>query len=72
MEFEAFGSTVQMALGNGHQAITETAVGRFAYDETNGAQLVDVKYYPAGCVNPPPGVASVEWIEGGMQGATCN
>ncbi len=59
--FESFSTTVDMALGGGHQAITE-----------NGENIVtDVKFYPATCVMPPEGVNSVEWIEGGMQGAKC-
>ncbi|MCZ6553719.1 MAG: ABC transporter substrate-binding protein [SAR324 cluster bacterium] len=73
LEFEAFGSRVKLALGKGHQAITETAVGRYKYDEAaGGATIVDIKYYPAECVNPPEGAETVEWIRGGMKGARCN
>lgn len=69
-QFEAFGTTVKMALGDGHQAITETAYGMSKFD--NGVpSITDVMYFPAECVNPPAGVKSVEWIEGGMQGAKC-
>lgn len=72
LEYEAFGNKVQMALGNGHQAITDTAYGQFKFDkETGTATVTDVVYYAAECVNPPPGVNSVEWIEGGMKGAKC-
>src|SRR5690606_24070362 len=71
--FEAFGTTVAMALGNGHQAVTEAAYGKFKYDkETGKATLVDIRYFPAECVNPPPGVTSVDWIKGGMEGAKCD
>lgn len=70
-EYEAFGTTVKMALGDGHQAITETAYGLSKFD--NGVPTItDVVYFPAECVNPPAGVNSVEWIQGGMQGAKCN
>jgi branched-chain amino acid transport system substrate-binding protein len=73
MEFEAFGSTVKMALGKGHQAVSEAAVGRFKFDEAKGeSTLVDVKYYTAECTSPPEGVKSVDWILGGMKGAKCN
>jgi len=33
---------------------------------------VDIQYFAAECVNPPPGVKSIDWIKGGMQGAKCN
>ena len=70
--FESFSTTVDMALGGGHQAITENGYGITKYDAENGENIVtDVKFYPATCVMPPEGVNSVEWIEGGMQGAKC-
>ena len=70
--YEAFGTTVKLALGKGHQAITEAAYGKFKYDKKTGTPtLVDVRYFPAECVNPPEGVNSVDWIKGGMQGAKC-
>lgn len=70
--FEAFSTTVEMKLGNGHQAVTENGYGITKYDEENGENIVtDVKFYPASCVMPPEGVNSVEWIEGGMKGAKC-
>ena len=73
MEFEAFGSTVSMSLGKGHQAVTEAAVGVFKFDvDANEATIQDIKYYAAECVNPPEGISSVDWINGGMQGAKCN
>jgi len=73
MEYEAFGSTIKMGLGKGHQAVSEAAVGRFKFDEAKGeSMLVDIKYYAAECVNPPDGVNSVDWILGGMKGAKCN
>ena len=72
ISFESFSTTVEMALGGGHQAITENGYGITKYDEENGENIVtDVKFYPASCVMPPEGVNSVEWIEGGMKGAKC-
>ncbi|MCP5156113.1 MAG: ABC transporter substrate-binding protein [Ectothiorhodospiraceae bacterium] len=72
-EYEAFGTTVKMALGNGRQAITETAYGLSKFDkETGTATITDIIRFPAECVNPPDGAKSVEWIQGGMQGAKCD
>ena len=71
MEYEAFGATVRMALGQGHQAITGTAYGLYAYDPERGPTVTDVIRYPAACVNPPDGMTSVAWIEAGMPGADC-
>jgi branched-chain amino acid transport system substrate-binding protein len=72
LEFEAIGSNVKMALGKGHQAVSEAAVGRFKWDEgKQNATLVDVKYYPPECATPPEGAKSVDWIAGGMPGAKC-
>ncbi|MEM7775886.1 MAG: ABC transporter substrate-binding protein [Pseudomonadota bacterium] len=70
--FEAFGTTVEMKLGNGQQAITETAYGISKWDSKTGQQTIsEIVYYPATCVNPPDGVKSVDWIRGGMKGASC-
>ncbi len=72
LAFESFSTTVTMALADGHQAVTENAFGISLWNDAEGEPaLVDVKFYPAGCVNPPEGVTSVEWIEKGMPGATC-
>ena len=72
MEFESFSTTVKMANGAGHQAITENVYGISKWnDETAEAGVTDVKFYPAECVMPPEGASSVEWIEGGMKGAKC-
>lgn len=70
--FEAFGTTVKMALGKGHQAITDIAYGTYKYDkETATPTIADVITYAAECVNPPEGVKSAEWIKSGMRGAKC-
>ena len=72
ISFEAFSTTIEMALGGGHQAVTENGYGITKYDEASGENIVtDVKFYPASCVLPPEGVESVEWIKGGMKGAKC-
>ncbi len=72
LKYEAFGTTVDMALGNGHQAITETAYGRYKFDKKTGtATITDVVRFPAECVNPPEGVKSEDWIKGGMKSTKC-
>ncbi|MCR9178412.1 MAG: ABC transporter substrate-binding protein, partial [Alphaproteobacteria bacterium] len=72
MEFKSFSTTVKMANGGGHQAITENVYGISKWnDELAEAGVTDVKFYPAECVMPPEGATSVEWIEGGMEGAKC-
>jgi branched-chain amino acid transport system substrate-binding protein len=72
LTFESMGQTLEMSLGNGHQAVGETAYGTYKFDkETNTPAIVDVIRYPAGCVNPPDGTTSTEWLEAGMPGAEC-
>ena len=62
--FESFSTTVEMALGGGHQAVTENGYGITKYDDENGENIVtNVKFYPATCVMPPEGVNSVDWIK---------
>jgi branched-chain amino acid transport system substrate-binding protein len=68
--FEAPSGTVRMSLAKGHQAVQENAIGRFK--RVNGkATIVDVKRYPAECVNPPEGTTASKWIEAGFPGAKC-
>ncbi len=70
--YESFATTVKMALGDGHQAITENGYGITKWDAKAGElKMEKIKFYPAECVNPPEGVDSVEWIKGGMKGAKC-
>jgi branched-chain amino acid transport system substrate-binding protein len=71
-QFEAFGTHINMALGNGHQAITETAYGLYKFDKSTGtASITDVVRFPAECVNPPVGAKSDDWVKGGLKGAKC-
>ncbi|MGH1413464.1 MAG: ABC transporter substrate-binding protein [Pelagimonas sp.] len=72
LEWEGPSGTVSMALANGHQAIQDTAYGTYKYDKDAGkATLVDVVRFPAECVNPPAGINSIDWINGGFEGAKC-
>jgi branched-chain amino acid transport system substrate-binding protein len=72
LEWEGPSGKVSMALANGHQAIQDTAYGTYKYDKAAGkATLVDVVRFAAECVNPPAGVNSIDWINGGFEGAKC-
>jgi branched-chain amino acid transport system substrate-binding protein len=72
ISFPTPSTTVHMALGNGHQGVTDTAYGTYKFDKATGKPtIVDIVRYAADCVNPPAGVNSVAWLEGGMQGAKC-
>ena len=68
--FEAPSGTVKMTLAKGHQAVQENAIGRFKL-VGGKATIVDVKRYPAECVNPPEGMPASKWIESGFPGAKC-
>jgi branched-chain amino acid transport system substrate-binding protein len=73
ISFPTPSTTVHMALGNGHQGISDTAYGTYKFDKTSGKpEILDIVRYAAECVNPPPGVNSVAWLEGGMKGAKCD
>ena len=73
ISFPTPSTTVHMALANGHQGITDTAYGTYKFDKASGKPtIVDIVRYAAECVNPPPGVNSVDWLESGMKGAKCD
>jgi branched-chain amino acid transport system substrate-binding protein len=73
LEWEAPAGKVKMALGNGHQAIQDSAIGRTRYDAAKKmVMLDDIQRFKAECVNPPPKVKSEEWIKAGMPGAQCD
>jgi branched-chain amino acid transport system substrate-binding protein len=72
IEVKTPSTTVRMALGNGHQGISDTAFGTYKFDKTESKPtLVDIVRYDAECVNPPPDVDSIAWLESGMKGAKC-
>ena len=66
LTYEGPGGTVKMALGKGHQAVMETAIGTV---KSEGGQLkmVDVVRYPAEKVLPPEGIKSEAWIKSGFK-----
>lgn len=70
LEFTGPGGVVNMALGNGHQAVMEMVYGQYELKDGEPG-VTNVKRYPAKCVNPPEGMTSQQWIEGGFEGAEC-
>jgi branched-chain amino acid transport system substrate-binding protein len=70
--WESPGGPIRMALGNGQQAIQETAIGRTKYDATSKRVLAtDIQRFKAECVNPPANMKSIDWIKAGFPGAKC-
>lgn len=73
LEWDSPGGLIQMKLGDGHQAIQSIAISRTKYDPAKKrVELVDIEYFKAECVNPPPGVKAIEWLKSGMPGAKCD
>jgi len=57
---------VDMAIGAGHQAITETAYG--VTKKVKGKMTIaNIKRYPAEMVNPPDGMKAADWINNGFK-----
>jgi branched-chain amino acid transport system substrate-binding protein len=70
--FDGIGSTIAMARANGRQGIAEAAYGTVRRNVATGQiELIDVRRFPADCVNPPDGVTGLKWIENGFPGARC-
>ena len=66
LSFESMGGKVEMAIGAGHQAITEMVYG--VTKKVHGKITVaNVKRYPATMVNPPDGVKAADWIASGFK-----
>jgi len=73
LEFQTPSTTIRLAIGKGHQGISDISYGTNRFNKSQGrAEIVDVVRYPAECVNPPADVDSQAWLEGGMKGAKCN
>jgi branched-chain amino acid transport system substrate-binding protein len=66
LTFEGPGGQVKMALGKGHQAVMDVAVGTVKH-VGGELQIVDIKRYPADKMNPPDGVKSEAWIKSGFK-----
>jgi branched-chain amino acid transport system substrate-binding protein len=72
IEFEGPAGSVKLAIGDGHQGISETAYGTYRFNkEKNQPEIIDIVRFPAECVNPPAGVNAEDWIKDGMKGAKC-
>jgi branched-chain amino acid transport system substrate-binding protein len=72
IEFDGPSGHVKLAIGDGHQGISETAYGTYRFNkEKNTPEIVDIIRFPAECVNPPAGVNADDWIKDGMKGAKC-
>lgn len=73
LEWETPSGTIRMALGKGHQAIQDSAIGMTKWDpEKKAVVMTRVRYYAAECINPPEGVKAEDWIKSGFKGAKCN
>jgi branched-chain amino acid transport system substrate-binding protein len=62
LTYQAPNGTVRLAIGKGHQAISETVYGT-AKSVGGKLTFTNVKRYPAEKVNPPEGVKSADWIK---------
>jgi branched-chain amino acid transport system substrate-binding protein len=70
--WESPAGTIRMALGDGHQAIQDTAIGRTRWDAAKKmVVLEEIQRFPAECVNPPANMKSDDWLKAGMPGAKC-
>jgi branched-chain amino acid transport system substrate-binding protein len=71
-QWESPAGPIRMVLGDGHQAIQETAIGRTRWDAAKKmVVLEDIQRFPAECVNPPANMKSEDWLKAGMPGARC-
>jgi branched-chain amino acid transport system substrate-binding protein len=66
LTFEGPGGTVKMALGKGHQAVMDAAVGTTKV-QNGQLTIVDLARYPAEKVTPPDGQKSEAWIKSGLK-----
>jgi branched-chain amino acid transport system substrate-binding protein len=69
-EWDSPAGKIRMALGGGHQAVQDTAIGRTKYDAAKKMVMIeDIMRFPADCVNPPPNMKGEDWIKAGFPGA---
>lgn len=72
LSWESPGGLIEMVNGNGHQAIQPIGFGRTMKDDNGDIILGDIIRFNARCVNPPPDMKGLEWIEAGFPGAECD
>jgi len=66
------GGEIRLALGDGQQAIQETAIGRTRWDAGKKMVVIeDIQRFPAECVNPPATMKAEDWMKAGFPGAKC-
>jgi branched-chain amino acid transport system substrate-binding protein len=66
-EWDSPAGRIKMALGGGHQAIQDTAIGRTKYDAAKKMVMIeDIVRFPAECVNPPANMDAENWIKAAL------
>ena len=71
-EWDSPAGKIRMALGGGHQAVQDTAIGKTRYDAAKKMVVLDdIQRFAADCVNPPANMKSEEWLKAGLPGAKC-
>src|SRR5260221_12120262 len=66
LKFAGIGTTVEMALGKGHQGITESAYGMYKFEtKTCEPTLTHIVHYPRASVNPPHRGKGADWAPNG-------
>ena len=69
-EWDSPAGKIRMALGDGHQAVQDTAIGRTRFDAAKKMVVLDdIVRFPAECVNPPADMKGEAWIKAGFPGA---
>jgi branched-chain amino acid transport system substrate-binding protein len=72
LEFDTPSGHIAMAIGGGHQAIEPAGYAVVKFDPALGVNTFSqVRMFPAGCVNPPDGMKSLDWIDRSFPGAQC-
>lgn len=71
LAFETPAGLIEMANGNGHQAIQPIAFGTTVKNDAGEVVLGDIVRFPARCVNPPADMKGLDWIDAGFPGAEC-
>ncbi|MBR1273300.1 ABC transporter substrate-binding protein [Bradyrhizobium sp. AUGA SZCCT0283] len=62
--FEGVGSRISMTRANGRQAVAEAVYGTVRRRTGSGEiELIEIMRFPPNAVNPPDGMAGLEWIE---------
>ncbi|MEX2520906.1 MAG: ABC transporter substrate-binding protein [Paracoccaceae bacterium] len=70
--WESPAGLIEMANGDGHQAIQPIGFGRSQKNAEGHIVLGDIIRFPARCVNPPADMKGLDWINAGFPGAQCD